>query len=106
MQYKYAAVSPVASTHTSHTNIISYKSIESKIAEKNIVNDGFSFPQYKRNGIFKKYKIENNNINNSPNIIEYNRKKSAGITSYRTKQSKQEITKPNPQIKFNQLYIE
>ena len=83
---------------TPHTGLHEHNEIDEQ-------GDCSFFPQYKWNDILKKSKIERNNINNCPNMIEHKRKKFAGIIFQSAKQSKDKITKSNPQIKFNELYI-
>ena len=65
---------------------IEYHKNKSKYySENKIINNEFPFLQYKGNGIFKKYKINNSNISNAPKIIEYSREKLAGIAPHNCK---------------------
>jgi len=48
-------------------------------SNENIVKDGFPFPPDKGQTIFKKNKIENNNIRNPPDIVHSPFEKCFGI---------------------------
>jgi hypothetical protein len=60
------------------------------------VENEISFPEYKWNGIFKKNKIDGNQIYDSPKIIECGRKKSSGMLSYSVNEPQDIISRPNP----------
>ncbi len=63
---------------------------------KNIADDGFSILNYKWNGIFKKNKIEHNEVNNCPGVIEENRNETLWIISNSIKQTHETITNSKP----------
>lgn len=64
--------------HKSRKNKTLNEPTKEKLQE-DIVDNYFSFFEYKWNGVFKKNKMEGDQINNAPKIIKYSRWKFAGI---------------------------